>query len=178
MKKHLRSLREYIDTLKAIGELQEIDLEVDWNLEIGAISRRCYETGAPAPLFNTITGIELGFRVLGAPAGVSCQPTLYLSRIAISLGLTPTASGQEIVEALVEARNRNLSLPSLSIALPAKRISCSATKWIYGDFPPRCCTREMAGVTSIPTVSSSPKRQISNGQTGQSLALCCWMKIG
>lgn len=38
----LKSLREYIDALKAISELQEIDQEVDWNLEIGAISRRCY----------------------------------------------------------------------------------------------------------------------------------------
>jgi UbiD family decarboxylase len=56
----LKSLREYVDA-KAISELQEIDQEVDWNLEIGAISRRCYETGSPAPLFNTIKGIEKGF---------------------------------------------------------------------------------------------------------------------
>ncbi len=54
MKRHLKSLREYIDALAEIDEVQPIDKEVDWNLEIGAIARRCYETGAPAPLFNTI----------------------------------------------------------------------------------------------------------------------------
>ncbi|MBW4597637.1 MAG: UbiD family decarboxylase [Brasilonema angustatum HA4187-MV1] len=33
-----------MDALKAIGEVQKIDKEVDLNLEIGAIARRCYET--------------------------------------------------------------------------------------------------------------------------------------
>src|SRR5260370_22000451 len=62
----LRSLRDYVDRLTALGEIQEIDVEVDWNLEMGAIVRRCYELQAPAPLFNRIRGIEPGFRVLGA----------------------------------------------------------------------------------------------------------------
>lgn len=34
--KRLKSLRDYLDALAAIGELQEIDKEVDWHLEIGA----------------------------------------------------------------------------------------------------------------------------------------------
>ncbi len=49
--KHIKSLREYIDALKALGELLEVDKEVDWNLEIAAITRRCYGntwcTGCP-----------------------------------------------------------------------------------------------------------------------------------
>ncbi len=113
MKRHLKSLREYIDALAEIGEVQPIHKEVDWNLEIGAIARRCYETGAPAPLFNTIKGIEPGFRVLAAPAGVSSQSGLYLSRIALSLGLSPYSTGREIVEALVEARDRAFIPPQL-----------------------------------------------------------------
>ncbi|MBF2028719.1 MAG: UbiD family decarboxylase [Oscillatoriales cyanobacterium C42_A2020_001] len=113
MKRHLKSLREYIDALAEIGEVQPIDKEVNWNLEIGAIARRCYETGAPAPLFNTIKGIEKGFRVLAAPGGVSHQPGLYLSRIALSLGLPPQSTGREIVEALVEARGRDFIPPQL-----------------------------------------------------------------
>ena len=35
--KHLASLRDYIETLRELSEMQEIDAEVDWNLEIGAI---------------------------------------------------------------------------------------------------------------------------------------------
>lgn len=69
--KHLKSLRDFIETLRALGEVIEIREPVDWKLEIGAITRRCYETGSPAPLFSKIRGIDRGFRVLGAMGGVS-----------------------------------------------------------------------------------------------------------
>ena len=90
--KRLHCMREYVDALKALGEIQEIDVEVDWNLEMGAIIRRSYELKAPAPLFNRIKDIEPGFRVLGAPAGVSKQ--LGLVRIALSLGLPADGPAQ------------------------------------------------------------------------------------
>src|SRR6516225_10062599 len=102
--KRLKSLREYIDALHALGEIQEIDVEVDWNLEMGAIIRRSYELRAPAPLFNRIKGIEPGFRVLGAPAGVS--RTHGLARIALSLGLPAQAAARAIVEALADAHRK------------------------------------------------------------------------
>jgi UbiD family decarboxylase len=104
--KHLRSLREYIEALETIGEVQHVEREVDWNLEIGAITRRVYETDAPAPLFNNIKGYPKGFRVLGAPAAVSRQDGLYLARVALSLGLEPHATGQELIHALTAARDR------------------------------------------------------------------------
>jgi len=104
--RYLASLREYLDALAGIGELVRVEREVDWNLEIGAIIRRCYETGAPAALFQRIKGIEPGFRVLGAPAGVSRQKDRYFARVALSLGLDASAGGREIVEALVSARQR------------------------------------------------------------------------
>ncbi|HEX5438322.1 MAG TPA: UbiD family decarboxylase [Gemmatimonadaceae bacterium] len=114
------SLREYIDALRAIGEAVDVTPEVDWNLEIGAIIRRCYEIGAPAPLFNHITGIGNGFRVFGAPAGISSQPGLYLSRVALSLGLDARATGQQIVEALVEAKTRQPRPPRRVATGPCK----------------------------------------------------------
>src|SRR5262245_47694597 len=104
--RHLKSLRDYIDQMRELGELQEIDVEVDWNLEMGAIIRRSYELRAPAPLFNRIKGIEPGFRVLGAPAGVSGQKGLSLARVAISLGLPASSSGREIVSALADAQQQ------------------------------------------------------------------------
>ncbi len=112
-KTYLKSLREYLAALKEIGELIEVDREVDSNLEIGAIIRRVYETQSPAPLFNRIKDVENGFRVFGAPAGVSRQPGLYLARVAISLGLDARASGREIVEALVAARQSQGVPPQL-----------------------------------------------------------------
>ena len=102
--RHFRSLREYVEALSEIGEIQEIDAEVDWNLELGAIIQRSYELGAPAPLFNRIRGIEAGFRVLGAPAGVSRAHGL--ARIALSLGWPASATGCQLVEGLAEAHGR------------------------------------------------------------------------
>jgi len=119
-RRYLRDLREYLAGLRSIGELVEVNKEVDWNLEIGAIIRRCYETGAPAPLFNSIKGIEKGFRVFGAPACISRQPSLYLSRVAISLGLDPRAKGSEIVEALAEAKKNKPVPPRLVETGPCK----------------------------------------------------------
>jgi len=100
---HIKSLREYIDALRAIGEVQDIDVEVDWNLEMGAIIRRSYELRAPAPLFQRIKGIEPGFRVLGAPAGVGRQKGRELARIALSLGLSASATATDIITALTDA---------------------------------------------------------------------------
>jgi len=103
---HLRSQREFIATLESIGELQRIDTEVDWNLEIGAIIRRSYDLRAAAPLFTNITGYQgTGFTVLGAPASLSgsAHP---LARIALSVGLPATASGQDIIETLAAARDK------------------------------------------------------------------------
>ena len=39
----LKDLRAYVAALQEIGELQSIDREVDWNLEIGAIIRHSYD---------------------------------------------------------------------------------------------------------------------------------------
>lgn len=118
--RHIKSLREYIDALKVIGEIQEIDAEVDWNLEMGAIIRRSYELRAPAPLFNRITGIERGFRVLGAPAGVSKQPGRELARIALSLGRPAGSSARELVEALADVHRRTPIPPRRVVDGPCK----------------------------------------------------------
>jgi 4-hydroxy-3-polyprenylbenzoate decarboxylase len=47
---HLKDLREYIQALDMIGEVQSIDKQVDLFLEAGGIIRRSYDLRAPAPL--------------------------------------------------------------------------------------------------------------------------------
>lgn len=115
---HCASLREYIEALRALGEIQEIDAEVDWNLELGAIVQRCYALGAPAPLFNRIRGIEAGFRAFGAPAGVS--RTHGLARIALSLSRPATTGGCQLVEGLAQAHDRPPLPPRCVPAGPCK----------------------------------------------------------
>jgi UbiD family decarboxylase len=125
---HLRDLRDYIEQLKALGEVQEIGVEVDWNLEMGAIIRRCYELQAPAPFFNRIRGIEPGFRVLGAPAGLSRQKGMPLVRAALSLGLPPTATALQIIDNLANAHDKR--------GIPPRRVStgpCKENKLIGDD---------------------------------------------
>jgi 3-polyprenyl-4-hydroxybenzoate decarboxylase len=96
-------LRQYLGVLRKLGELREVNVEVDRDLEIGAIAQQLYETGGPAALFNRSRGLEPGVWVLADPAGVSRQPGLYLCRFALSLGLEPTATGAEIVNRLADA---------------------------------------------------------------------------
>lgn len=118
---HLKDLRALVSELETIGEIQRIDAEVDWNLEIGAIIRRSYDLRAPAPLFTNITGYEgTGFRVLGAPGGLS-GAEYPLARIALSLGLRATATGGEVIERIVGARDRSGIPPRI---VPAASAPC------------------------------------------------------
>jgi 4-hydroxy-3-polyprenylbenzoate decarboxylase len=120
--RRLRDLRAYLDALDELGELQRIDAEVSLDYELGAIVRRSYDLMAPAPLFTNLAGVEPGFRVLGAPAGVSAQPGLHLSRVALSLGLPPRSSGAEIVAALVAAREAPPIPPRVVPTGPCKEV--------------------------------------------------------
>ena len=67
----ITDLRDFLDLLEEHDELQRIRIEIDWNLEMGAITRRCYDLGAPAALFENVKGYPKGFRALGAPLGAS-----------------------------------------------------------------------------------------------------------
>ncbi len=102
----LTDLRLYIEALRSLGEIQEIDAPVSLDLEIGAIIRRGVETGAPAPLFNTFSDHPSGFRILGAPAATSAQRGLEMVRAAISLELPPTSTGPELVEIIAGSLDR------------------------------------------------------------------------
>jgi UbiD family decarboxylase len=114
----LVDLREYIAALQGAHEVQEIAQEVELDLEVGAIIRRCYETGSPAPFFRSIRGIAPGFRILGAPAGVSRQPNRKFARIALSLDMDPESTGREIVEKLASAHGKTQIPPTIVPTAP------------------------------------------------------------
>jgi 4-hydroxy-3-polyprenylbenzoate decarboxylase len=117
--KHLRSLREFIEALEAIGDLQRIEEEVDWRLEIGAVIRRSYDLRAPAPLFANITGYQdTDFGVLGAPGALSGAGH-PLARIALALGMPADATGPEIMETIVAARAKPGIAPQVVAAVNA-----------------------------------------------------------
>ncbi len=50
-------LRGWIDALREAGEIHEIDVEVDWDYELGTVARKTFWQGnGPALLFNNIKG--------------------------------------------------------------------------------------------------------------------------
>jgi len=79
-------MNDGFQALKELGDLHEVRSEVDWNLELAAITRRgllpcilslcdifvcaAYDLRAPAPLFTCIKD-KPNMRVLGAPCGLS-----------------------------------------------------------------------------------------------------------
>ncbi|MDO8690134.1 MAG: UbiD family decarboxylase [Dehalococcoidia bacterium] len=92
-----RDLREYIAKLELEGEVQHIEEEVDWNLEVGAVIRHSYDLRAPAPLFEKIKGYPKGFRILGAPAAFS-RPGREYARIALAMGMKPETGVGDLIE--------------------------------------------------------------------------------
>jgi len=141
--KHIKSLREFLAGLREIGDLREIDREVDWNLEMGAITRRSMDLRARAPLFNRIAGIAPGFRAFGAPGGLSALPGLRYGRINLALGLPADSDPLDAVRSLAEARKRPLIRPRVvaSSQAPCKQnvlrgndvdLLRFPTPWIHG----------------------------------------------
>ena len=103
----ISDLRDFLELLERHGELQPIREEVDWNLEMGAIVRRCYDLGAPAPLFEKIKGYPRGCRALGASVGPSKKPghSIY-ARVALALGLAPDTPAKRLMECYLERKEK------------------------------------------------------------------------
>ena len=51
-----KDLREWIGKLEEAGELKRIGAEVDWDLEMGAVTRKVMDKSGPALLFENIKG--------------------------------------------------------------------------------------------------------------------------
>ncbi|MDO8690744.1 MAG: UbiD family decarboxylase [Dehalococcoidia bacterium] len=111
-----RDLREYIARLEAEGELRRIQAEVDWNLELGAISRRAIELRAPAPLFENIKGYSPSYRVLANPLS-GTRPSF--GRLALAMGLPKNTSTLDLIDIFAK-RIKNHIKPIIVSTGPCK----------------------------------------------------------
>ena len=84
---------------------------------MGAIARRCYEKGAPAPLFTNVKDSP-GFRALSAPMGESAIPGQRFARIALSVGRPSTSGAREIIDRIAAARRADLIEPVIIDSAP------------------------------------------------------------
>ncbi len=113
-----RDLREYIDKLEEEGELRRIGAEVDWNLEIGAISRRAIELRAPAQLFENVKGYPRGYRVFANLLAGTRPP---YGRLALAMGLPKDTPTLELIEVFAQ-RTRNSVNPTIVNTGPCKEV--------------------------------------------------------
>ncbi|PYH43904.1 UbiD family decarboxylase [Aspergillus saccharolyticus JOP 1030-1] len=90
----------YEDTQTTAGSFRRFIQELHAESDLVAIDEE-------APLFDNVKGRHPNglFRVLGAPVGASQQPGKRFIRIAKSLGLPSTASGQDIINKFREAKS-------------------------------------------------------------------------
>lgn len=94
-------LREWIATLETIGELKRIKTEVDWNGELGAITRINGHKNGPALLFENIKGYT----------NTACKKLFTnglgsKKRLALSLGL-PLDSDDRAITTVMKERFQN-----------------------------------------------------------------------
>ncbi|MFF9479599.1 UbiD family decarboxylase [Streptomyces sp. NPDC014733] len=108
------NFRDFLDTLLATGDAVSVGRPVDPHLEAGAVTRRAYETRAPAPLFTELTTGTPGFRLLGAPAGMSTPDKGAYGRLAAHAGLGRDATPRTVVEKLITAMHAD-PLPPVTV---------------------------------------------------------------
>ncbi|MFC1979482.1 UbiD family decarboxylase [Chloroflexota bacterium] len=90
-----KDFREWIAKLEGEGELKRIKVEVDWNEEIGGITRRAFDMKeqSPALLFENIKDYQNGHCTKLFTGSVTTQP-----RIALMLDLPKNTPSKDIIE--------------------------------------------------------------------------------
>lgn len=120
-----QSYREYIELLRDRGEAIQINDEVDWYLEMGAILRRATETESPYPIFNNIKGSP-DFRASEFGPTCSRVPGKRWQRLALLLGLSDDATPMEMQEPLIESKKAQTFPPRI---VCADQAPCKQNKW-------------------------------------------------
>src|SRR5262245_10211109 len=107
-------LREWIGRLDKEGELRRIGAEVEWDRELGAISRRVLEKRGPALLFEAIRGYREGrcTKVFTGSLG-------HRARLALALGFPRDTGNAELVQYVMQ-KNRERIPPVVVRTGPVK----------------------------------------------------------
>ncbi|OPX87994.1 UbiD family decarboxylase [Pelotomaculum sp. PtaB.Bin117] len=85
----MKDLRHFIGQLEQNEELVRIKKEVDWDIELGAISRRVYDQYGPCLWFEKIKDYPEGYTVINGECGT-------WRRVAIAMGLDADTPLREI----------------------------------------------------------------------------------
>jgi 4-hydroxy-3-polyprenylbenzoate decarboxylase len=119
--------RDFIEALRSSGDLVEVDKEVSWDLELGAIGRLACEREGPAVWFKRITDYSNDVTVF-------VNPVATWRRIALAFGLTPASSIKEIYQEY-EKREGKLIPPVVVEYGPCKEVVVEGNQIDLFQFP-------------------------------------------
>jgi 4-hydroxy-3-polyprenylbenzoate decarboxylase len=123
----LNDTRDFIEALRSSGDLIEIEQEVHWDLEMGAISRLACEKDGPAILFKRITDYP-------EDKTAFANPMATWRRVAVAFGMAPESSIKDIyVE--YEKREGKLIPPVTVDKAPCKEVILRGKDIDLFDFP-------------------------------------------
>lgn len=119
--------RDFIEALRSTGDLVEVDNEVSWDLELGAIARLACERDGPAVWFKRIADYPKDVTVF-------VNPVATWRRIALAFGLKPTSSIKEIYQEY-EKREGKLIPPVEVKDGPCKEVVVEGSQIDLFQFP-------------------------------------------
>ena len=93
----IRDLRDYLEVLESLGDVDHIDRVVsarNWRLPQSRVGRR---RPVNQHTSDNVEGVEAGFRFYGAPGALSSDRRYPLARVALSLGLSHDVTAQDLV---------------------------------------------------------------------------------
>jgi 4-hydroxy-3-polyprenylbenzoate decarboxylase len=123
-------MRQWITLLEKNNELRRIGVEVDWDREIGAVSRRVLEKKGPALLFENIKGYGTGARCTRLFTGGLGDRR----RLALALGFPRDVSSAELVEYVMK-KNKETIAPRVVRTGPVKDVVLKGKDVDQNQFP-------------------------------------------
>jgi len=124
-----RDLREWLAKLEQEGELARVKAKVDWDLEIGGIAQRVFDTGGPALLFENIKDYESTRCRKFFTASLSTYP-----RIALMYGLPKTTPYRELINTYMDRKSNPIKPVRVSTGPVKENIVMGDDVNLY-DFP-------------------------------------------
>src|SRR5262245_61906055 len=122
-------LRGWIASLEQHGELRRISVEVDWDREIGALTRHVLEKKGPALLFENIKGYRNGHCTKLFTNGIGTP-----SRLALALGFPRNASNRELVQYVMKKNAETIAPVTVSTG-PVKDVIIKGDAIDLTEFP-------------------------------------------
>ena len=131
-------MREWMRLLDKEGELRRITAEVDWDRELGAITRRVLEKKGPALLFEHIKGYRAGRCTRLMTNGLGSR-----ARLALALGCPRDVSNADLVQHVMR-KNRETVPPRIVPTGPVKDVILRGAEIYDLGTCPECGTGHLA----------------------------------